>query len=41
MDGVYVAEDTGVSANRIDVFFNEHDEALQFGVRDAEVYIVD
>lgn len=38
----YIAEDCGgaIKENRIDVFFNTHEEALEFGVMQAEVYIV-
>lgn len=38
----YIAEDCGVAIkeNRIDVFFNTHEEALEFGVVQAEVYII-
>lgn len=38
----YVAEDTGSSivGNRIDVYFNSHQEALNFGVQYADVYKV-
>lgn len=37
----YVAEDCGgsIKQNRIDVFFNGHKDALNFGVQYAEVYI--
>jgi 3D (Asp-Asp-Asp) domain-containing protein len=37
----YIAEDCGgaIKGNRIDVFFNTHGEALQFGVQYADVYI--
>lgn len=37
----YVAEDRGgaVKGNRIDIFFNDHDEALEFGRQTAEVFI--
>lgn len=37
----YVAEDTGgaVDGNRIDVFFNSHTAALEFGIQYADVYI--
>lgn len=37
----YVAEDCGgaINNNHIDVFFNTHDEALEFGVQYACVYI--
>lgn len=40
-DKEYVAEDCGgaIKDNRIDVFFNTHDEALKFGVQYACVYI--
>lgn len=34
----YVAEDTGVSGHHIDVYFDDHQEALEFGVKYAEVY---
>ena len=38
----YVAEDCGgsIKNNRIDIFFNSHKEALQFGVQYADVYII-
>ena len=37
----YVAEDTGgaIKGNTIDIFFDEHEEALNFGVQYADVYI--
>lgn len=37
----YVAEDVGgaIKENRIDIYFDSHDEALQFGVQYADVYI--
>lgn len=36
----YVAEDTGgaIKGNRIDIFFNSHQEALNYGVRTKTVY---
>lgn len=36
----YVAEDTGgaIKGNRIDVFFDSHDAALEWGVRELEVF---
>lgn len=39
----YVAEDTGsgVSGNHIDIFYESHSAALDFGIRYAEVYRVD
>ena len=38
----YVAEDCGgaIKENRIDVFFENHSDALQFGVQYADVYIM-
>ena len=38
----YIAEDCGgsINGNRIDVYFDSHSEALQFGVQYADVYIV-
>ena len=38
----YVAEDTGgaVKGNIIDIFFDDHEEALNFGVQYADVYKV-
>ena len=37
----YVAEDCGgaIKGNRIDIFFDNHSEALQFGVRHEDVYL--
>lgn len=39
---VYTAEDIGsaVKGNHIDIFFETHAQATQFGVRSAEVYLV-
>ena len=39
---IYVAEDTGgaIVGNRIDVYFNTHQEALNFGRQSAEVFKV-
>lgn len=42
IDGIeYVAEDTGsaIQGNRIDIYFDSHDEALQFGVQELNVYV--
>ena len=38
----YTAHDTGgaINGNRIDVYFDNHQEALNFGVQYAEVFIV-
>lgn len=40
-DNEYVAEDCGgaIKNNKIDIFFNTHQEALEWGVKYAEVYI--
>lgn len=37
----YVAEDTGgaIKGNIIDIFFNNHEEALEFGVQSAEIFV--
>ena len=37
----YVAEDCGgaIKSNRIDIYFDTHSEALQFGVQYADVYL--
>ena len=37
----YVAEDCGgaIKNNRIDIFFDTHEEALEWGVKYAEVYV--
>lgn len=42
--GGYVAEDTGgaINGNRIDLFFDDHQEALEWGIKELEVFeIVD
>ncbi|MCI8510706.1 MAG: hypothetical protein HFE83_01755 [Lachnospiraceae bacterium] len=38
----YVAEDTGgsIKGNRIDIFFDTHSEARQYGVQRAEVFLI-
>ncbi|MDD6212803.1 MAG: SH3 domain-containing protein [Clostridiales bacterium] len=38
-DNVYVAQDTGVKGNHIDVFHGSHSEALDFGVKYLEVFV--
>lgn len=37
----YIAEDTGgaIKGNRIDIYFKTHEEAVEFGRQDLEVYI--
>ena len=42
IDGVeYIAEDTGsaIKGKRIDIFFDDHQTALEFGVQYAEVFV--
>ena len=38
---IYKAQDCGgaIKGNRIDVYFEDHDDALEFGVQYAEVYV--
>lgn len=38
----YTAEDTGsaIKGNKIDIYFNSHQDALNFGVQYAEVFII-
>ena len=40
-DHTYTAEDVGgaIKENRVDIYFNTHQEALEFGVQYAEVFI--
>lgn len=37
----YVVEDRGVSGMWIDIYVDSHEEALQLGLREAEVYILE
>jgi 3D (Asp-Asp-Asp) domain-containing protein len=39
---IYIAEDCGgaIKDNRIDIFFDSHGEAVQFGVQRAQVYLL-
>lgn len=42
IDGIeYVAEDTGgaIQGNRVDIYFDSHDEALQFGIQEFTAYV--
>lgn len=42
IDGnTYIAEDTGgaIKGNRIDIYFNSHQEALNFGIKYKEVFV--
>jgi len=40
---IYTAEDSGskIKGNRIDIFMSTHEEAKQFGVKQAEVFLVE
>lgn len=39
-DNYYIAEDCGgaIQGNRIDIYFNDHQQALDFGVKNIDVY---
>lgn len=37
----YVHDTGGMASNVIDIFMNSYDEAIEFGRREAEVYIID
>lgn len=41
--GFAVAEDTGgaIKGKKIDLFFNNHDEALKYGIKNVKVYILE
>ena len=41
--GIYIAEDTGggIKGNRIDIYFKSHQKALEFGIKDIRIEIVD
>ena len=41
--GGYIAEDCGgsIKGNRIDLYFNSHEEALKWGVQTRDVYIIE
>lgn len=44
IDGhTYIAEDCGeaIEGNKIDIFFDSHEEAEEYGVKNLSVYIVD
>ena len=40
---IYTAEDSGskIKGNRIDIFMSTHEEAKQFGVKQAEEFLVE
>lgn len=42
-DVIYVAEDTGgaIKGNRIDIYFNDHSEALSWGKRTIELEVIE
>ena len=37
---IYVVEDRGTVYGHVDIFFNSHSAALQFGKKYADVYLV-
>lgn len=39
---IYIAEDTGgaIKGNKVDIYFNTHEEALQYGRRQVEVFVL-
>ena len=37
---VYTVEDRGTPYGHVDIFMDSHGEALQFGMRSAEVYLI-
>ncbi|SHE43919.1 G5 domain-containing protein [Alkalibacter saccharofermentans] len=41
--GIFVVEDRGgaIKGNRIDIYFNTHEEAIRFGRRTLKVYVLD
>jgi 3D (Asp-Asp-Asp) domain-containing protein len=41
--GIFVVQDRGgaISGNRLDIFFNEHQQALNFGRKYLKVYILE
>lgn len=39
--GIAVAEDTGVRGNIIDLYMEDYDTCIRFGVRDVRVYLLD
>lgn len=42
IDGTtYTVEDTGVEGEWIDIYFDSHEDALNYGMRDKEVYLVE
>lgn len=43
LTGGYIAEDTGaaIKGNRIDLFFADHQDALEWGVRTREVFVIE
>ena len=41
--GIYIAEDCGgaIKGNRIDIFYDSHSAAREWGVRECQVYVID
>ncbi|KUK36482.1 MAG: hypothetical protein PWP44_620 [Thermacetogenium sp.] len=40
--GIFIAEDTGgaIKGNRIDIFMEDHQQALLFGIKEMKAYIL-
>ncbi|MHB1418638.1 MAG: 3D domain-containing protein [Bacillota bacterium] len=43
LGGIFTAEDTGgaIKGNRVDVYMNNHEDALQFGVQELVLYVLE
>lgn len=43
LTGGYIAEDTGaaIKGNKIDLYFDSHQDALEWGVQTKEVFVID
>ena len=43
LTGGYIAEDTGaaIKGNKIDLFFDSHQDALEWGVQSREVFVIE
>lgn len=43
LTGGYIAEDTGaaIKGNKIDLYFDSHQDALEWGVQSREVFVIE
>lgn len=39
--GEFIVEDNGVEGGWIDIFFNSHEDALNYGMRNMDIYIIE